>query len=189
MGYKINDFINKKLLENKVKTSKKLQTEIKVEILLREKDYSRSIIEVENLLDLTGNRIEYLTSRSYIYLLEDKFDDVMKLSKGVNFDGNSKYDVFSINFYYAAKKSKNPAYNQTKVLNLSAKPKSVDLRICAFITLDKLQDARRLIKEEILKDRLNYYNFKKWPIIPRDLLEDVYSEVFKTIENIKLKSA
>jgi hypothetical protein len=189
LAYNFVEFLEKKVVDSKTTTSKKIILEVELDISIRKLEIQKSKRNIENILELTGNKISYITSLSYIYLLENEFEKVIELSQGISFTENSKYDVFSINLFYAAKKINHSIYNKSSIMNLSAKPKLVDIRICAFIILGQTQDAKRLIKEAISKNRLTYHDFKKWPIVPKELLEEIYNEVLQSDKEQTLRSA
>lgn len=115
----------------------------------------------------------FLTDKSYLLLVEEKYDEVLALNETYkDHIGKIPCEVFTINVQFADKKIKSPVFHDVTLRNINAKSDSTGIKICTFILLDNIKEARRLIKDRLQIDFIDYYYFSKWPIIPESILED-----------------
>lgn len=108
----------------------------------------------------------FLSNKSYYFVLESRFKEVVDLVSGFDYVLESEhFEAVVINYCYSQKCLDAKDFDKIHAMNLSAKSKSADIKICAYVLQDDLPSAKRLAEKEINKSHLNYLNYKKWPIL------------------------
>ncbi|WP_223518325.1 MULTISPECIES: SIR2 family protein [unclassified Pseudomonas] len=111
----------------------------------------------------------YMTSKTYLLLLAEKYSQVINLAMrhAAKLEAKESESIH-INIQCAAKKSGNKLFNEILLRNLSAQSSSDDVKICAFSLLDKPLDAKRMIKKKLDMDSGLLFKYKRWPALSSD---------------------
>lgn len=136
-------------------------------------DYENSLIYLEKYLSKGGNYPNYLVRKSYIYLCNNNYDRAISIIDN-NLDkivSKETKDNLIINRELAKKKL---SINIDKIAlrNVISNSHSKDERAMgAYFILDEITNAEKILNKEIESDYMNYYIYKRWPVIPDKALE------------------
>lgn len=162
-----------KVESNKSNIVKRFYYEYKYDLAICQEDYSRSLEYLEKSF-LWGLSMEnYYSNLSYLYVISEDYQKLIDLEIN-NRDKLDKIgsEQFEINFQYAAKKLSNKKYDSVYLRNITAKTKDATLRLAAFAVLGQDSDVKRILSEQIEISYMNYYLYKRWPIISSEILDD-----------------
>lgn len=137
-----------------------------MEIELEKGNYDEALVNIEKSYFYGMEFNRYLTGKSYCLLKAGMFSEVLSLFKEYRSSiVQSDFEAFSLNCQYAAKELGDSIYNEVDIRNIYNKTKDKGVEICARYILGEKSKAMQLVKKEILKNRFNYYLFKRWPIL------------------------
>lgn len=162
------------LEENKSKLLERYYYEYKHMLYIQKNDYLQAVEFLEKSFSWGLPMKSYFESLSYLFVLAEEYEKLINLEtcnreKIECLESNS----FTINYQFALKKTDDNEYDPVCLRNLIAKTNDPSLRLAAFAVLGQETDVKRVLSEEIEISYTNYYTYKNWPIIKKDILEEV----------------
>lgn len=113
----------------------------------------------------------YYCQISYVFILTENYQRLVDFEKLHENDLKSvKEEAFKINYLYALKMLNSPDFNNVHLLNVSSGSNEASFRLAAFAVLGNNNDVRRILSDEIKISYMRFYDYKKWPIIPKELI-------------------
>lgn len=135
-------------------------------------NHEEAILSIEKAYEQGLSFDEYAARKIYILIVSEQYDSAISFSE-LNFEkvkSKDTKDIFTINTSLAQKKL-NKKIDKVAVRNVISHGFSKDLIICAECILGHEVIAKRLLKESIENNQMNYYSYKEWPAIPNEYLE------------------
>lgn len=149
------------------------------EILLYEEKVDEALEMCERSYKSGMSTDSYLTNKSFILLKKKEYSKLLALVEN-NLDriqeSNEKH-VLILNSQ-AASKFSGKDIDKIKLRTVVANESSDHVKICAYILLGQVNDAKRLIKLNIEQDLTKLQMFRSWPIIDPSYLES-YEDICK----------
>lgn len=122
----------------------------------------------------------YLSTKTYLLIREKRYEAVIELMSNYQSTfGLDEFETSVINYNFAAKKVSPDKFDKVKILNLSAKSMSNDVKLCAFLLCDDVVSAKRIASKQVEKSHLAYIRYSKWPILDDNFMQDL-GELQKT---------
>lgn len=154
------------LKENKSRLLESYYHNVLSNIYIYDKKYDLALKNIELAFEEGITFSEYITSKTYILLLQKKYDKIIEIFHSYEKDIKQKNNEAAIiNVQFAAKEIKSSIYNEVVLRNLSAKGETLGTKACAFSILEQYSDARRLIEKSLKKDPGLIYTYKRWPAL------------------------
>lgn len=154
------------------------------DLYIRLKEFDTALEKLE-LSHKNGRSMDdYLTRKSYILLIAEKYTSVMNLVDN-NIDqviSASSKDILTINRETASKKLGN-SINDIALRNIIGRKLNKHLVLAAECLNGKKAHAIRLLKSAIESDYSDYYSFKSWPVIPQEYLIELELPLDKGMKN------
>lgn len=160
------------LEERKSNIFEKYYYECKYELLIIQENYELSLECLEKAFSLGLCIDSYFSDLSYILILTKDFQKLIDL-KRINEEKIEKIqcNAFMINYQYAAKQLSSKGYDATCLRNIIANTDDSSLKLGAFAVLGQNKDVKRILTEQIDISYINYYTYRRWPIIANEVLE------------------
>lgn len=150
--------------------------ESKVEILNSKNEFSKSLKILEKMFHKQYNFSRYISSKVYTLLMDENYNEVITIVNE-NLDKLRDYqekDILIINRELAKSKIGIDISKHELHSIISHNQSKGDVAMCAFFILGDELNGNRQLKNAIEKDYMNYFNFLKWPAIPKKFLS-IYS--------------
>jgi NAD-dependent SIR2 family protein deacetylase len=175
-----NDSMKKaydKIEENKGKISKSTHINL-LSVYYEIMGQQEKALELINQAYNQGLSVEkFLTRATYSLLKTESYDKVLDICESYeDYIDHDHMEAVQINYQYAAKKLNSEKHDPIKLRNLSAQSKDINVKLCAFLVIGNRNDAKRIIKNQLERSYDYYYEYRDWPIIPQDLLDEVIKE-------------
>jgi len=146
--------------------------EYKYELLITEGSYELALENLEKSFSLGLSAHSYFSDLSYLLVLSNEFQKLVDI-EGINSEviKEIQCNAFVINYQYAAKKVNNKKYDPVCLRNITAKTDDPAIKLAAFSVLEQEKDIVRVITEQIEISYVNYYIYRRWPIIPKNIID------------------
>lgn len=177
LGLKFNDELSLILEDNKSKVYKKYYSLYKYELEVDAGDYQRALEFLDKSYS-TGLSVDtYYTNISYLFVLSKEYQKLIDFSDSHRDKLNAlENKSFGVNLQYSLKAEKSSKYSELYLRNILANSKDSDLRLAAFSVLGQENDTKRTLTEQIDISFSNFYRYKSWPIIPKEMLDQFSTE-------------
>ncbi|EPF7491387.1 SIR2 family protein, partial [Proteus mirabilis] len=146
---------------------------LKSEYYESKEDYKNSLLYLEKYLSKGGNYPNYLVRKSYIYLCSGDYGKAISIIDS-NMDkivSREVKDNLIIN-RELAKKELDLEIDKVALRNVISNGHSKDERAMgAYFILDDTLNAEKILNIEIESDYMNYYIYKRWPVVPNNVLD------------------
>ena len=167
---KLNDVIDK----NRFDIVECYYHDFKSDYFVNLRNYDEAMKSLESAFVSGLSLHSYLCSMSYVYLLMEKYEELIRF--GSRFKKHLEYrndsdEAFIINYNYALKRL-GKDIDLVTLRNITAKSSDDGVKMCAFILLDQSVDVKRLMKSSVQKSKMKYYAYRKWPLVPKSILEE-----------------
>jgi hypothetical protein len=163
-----------KIIENqKHAISDWLYYDFKSDLYLSRNDYSRAI-EFEEKAYLAGMTFQhYFEGLSYLHLMSGQYEKLIDIANS-KADEIEKVDseILKVNLQFARKRH-DGEFDELCMRNLTAKTSDQKVRLGAFAVLGQEKEVKRIVKELIKHDFMNYHLFNSWPILESAIIEEV----------------
>jgi len=165
---KLNDILH----ENKSRIVDRYYYEFKHELAHMNGDIESALdhLEKAHLLGLPATT--YYSNYSYLMILSTEYKQLIEFERKHRVNaGKFSSDSFTINFQYALRKSNSRNFDPVVLRNIIARSKEQSLHLAAFCVLEQEKDIKRVLTEQIEISYLNYFIYKRWPIIPTEIID------------------
>ncbi len=181
----LNNCFNKEYTEklteilenNRSKIIDRYYYEFKYELSICLEDYRHALEYLDKSYSAGLSSEAYYSDLSYLLILSEDYKKLISLAT-VHAEKLKNMDckAFTINFQYALHKTGNKKYEPDVLRNIIANTKEPHLLIAANSVLELDKHVKRELSKQIDISFLNYYSYKRWPIIPKQIFDSFDTE-------------
>lgn len=159
------------LKSNKSAIYKRYYFEYMHELLIDKCDYVHALEYLEKAYESGISIDKYFSAYSYLMLVSSDYQKLIDFENAHGYKlGDLRCEAFVINVQYARKKL-GLKIDDVALRNIISRAAEPTYKIACFAILGQDKDMERLVSEQIDVSYLNFYLFKRWPIISPGFLD------------------